>query len=91
MLVGGPGVARGYLNRPELTQERFMVNPFDPELSPRLYRTGDLARVLENGDLEYLGRIDHQVKIRGFRIELNEIESRLARHPSVKECAVLAR
>jgi amino acid adenylation domain-containing protein len=91
MLVGGLGVARGYLNRPELTQERFMANPFDPEKSPRLYRTGDLARQLENGDLEYLGRIDHQVKIRGFRIELNEIESLLARHPAVKECAVLAR
>ena len=91
MLVGGLGVARGYLNRPELTQERFMVNPFDPEKSPRLYRSGDLARWRENGDLEYLGRIDHQVKIRGFRIELSEIESMLARHPSVKECAVLAR
>jgi len=91
MLVGGLGVARGYLNRPELTQERFIANPFDPEISPRLYRTGDLARFRENGDLEYLGRIDRQVKIRGFRIELGEIESMLARHPSVKECAVLAR
>ena len=91
MLVGGSGVARGYLNRPDLTQERFITNPFDPKLSPRLYRTGDLARLLENGDLEYLGRIDHQVKIRGFRIELTEIESMLARHPAVKECAVLAR
>lgn len=91
MLVGGFGVARGYLNRADLTQERFIANPFAPEISPRLYRTGDLARFRENGDLEYLGRIDHQVKIRGFRIELSEIESRLARHPSVKECAVLAR
>ena len=91
MLVGGLGVARGYLNRDELTQQRFIANPFEPEKSPRLYRSGDLARVLENGDLEYLGRIDHQVKIRGFRIELTEIESMLARHPSVKECAVLAR
>ncbi|MCE0522903.1 MAG: amino acid adenylation domain-containing protein [Methylacidiphilales bacterium] len=91
MLVGGLGVARGYLNRPELTQERFIANPFAPETSPRLYRSGDLARFRENGDLEYLGRIDHQVKIRGFRIELSEIESMLARHPSVKECAVLAR
>jgi len=91
MLVGGLGVARGYLNRPDLTGERFIANPFAPETSPRLYRTGDLARFLENGDLEYLGRIDHQVKIRGFRIELNEIESMLARHPAVKDCAVLAR
>jgi len=91
MLVGGLGVARGYLNRDELTHERFIANPFDPGISPRLYRTGDLARQLENGDLEYLGRIDHQVKIRGFRIELSEIESLLARHPAVRECAVLAR
>ncbi len=91
MLVGGLGVARGYLNRPDLTEARFIANTFEPEKSPRLYRSGDLARVLENGDLEYLGRIDHQVKIRGFRIELTEIESMLARHPAVKECAVLAR
>jgi len=91
MLVGGLGVARGYLNRPDLTKSRFIANTFEPEKSPRLYRSGDLARVLENGDLEYLGRIDHQVKIRGFRIELTEIESMLARHPAVKECAVLAR
>ena len=90
MLVGGLGVARGYLNRPELTAQRFIANAFEPEKSPRLYRSGDLARPLENGDLEYLGRIDHQVKIRGFRIELSEIESMLARHPAVKECAVLA-
>jgi acyl-coenzyme A synthetase/AMP-(fatty) acid ligase/acyl carrier protein len=91
MLVGGLGVARGYLNRPELTAQRFIANAFEPEKSPRLYRSGDLARVCANGDLEYLGRIDHQVKIRGFRIELTEIESMLARHPAVKECAVLAR
>jgi amino acid adenylation domain-containing protein len=91
MLVGGRGLARGYLNRPELTTERFIPNPFEPEVSPRLYRTGDSARQLPNGDLEYLGRIDQQVKIRGFRIELNEIEARLARHAGVTECAVLAR
>ena len=91
MLVGGAAVTRGYLNRPDLTKERFIDNPFDPGTSPRLYRTGDLGRFLANGDLEYLGRIDHQVKIRGFRIELGEIESMLARHPSIKECAVLAR
>jgi amino acid adenylation domain-containing protein len=91
MLVGGLGVARGYLNRPDLTEARFITNTFEPEKSFLLYRSGDLARVLGNGDLEYLGRIDHQVKIRGFRIELTEIESMLARHPAVKECAVLAR
>jgi amino acid adenylation domain-containing protein len=91
MLVGGLGVARGYLNRPDLTAERFIANPFDARTSGRLYRSGDLARRLPNGDLEYLGRIDHQVKIRGFRIETGEIESQLARHPGVRECAVLAR
>jgi amino acid adenylation domain-containing protein len=91
MLVGGLGVARGYLNRDDLTRQRFIANPFEPEKFPRLYRSGDLARFLENGELEYLGRIDHQVKIRGFRIELTEIESMLARHPAVKDCAVLAR
>jgi amino acid adenylation domain-containing protein len=91
MQVGGLGVARGYLNRDDLTAQRFIENPFDPAKSPRLYRSGDLARLLENGELEYLGRIDHQVKIRGFRIELTEIESMLARHPAVKEVAVLAR
>ena len=91
MLVGGLGVARGYLNRPDLTEARFVANTFEPAKSARLYRSGDLARICENGDLEYLGRIDHQVKIRGFRIELSEIESMLTRHPAVKECAVLAR
>ena len=89
MLVGGPGVARGYLNRPELTGERFIADPFGGQR--RLYRSGDLARQRPDGDLEYLGRIDHQVKIRGFRIELSEIESVLARHAAVAECAVLAR
>ena len=91
MLVGGLGVARGYLNRPDLTEARFVANTFELAKSARLYRSGDLARIRENGELEYLGRIDHQVKIRGFRIELSEIESMLARHPAVKECAVLAR
>ncbi|HEY6229611.1 MAG TPA: amino acid adenylation domain-containing protein, partial [Verrucomicrobiae bacterium] len=83
--VGGEGVARGYLNRPELNAERFILKGDE-----RLYRSGDLARRLENGDLEYLGRIDHQVKIHGFRIELGEIESVLNSHPSLRECAVIA-
>jgi amino acid adenylation domain-containing protein len=91
MLVGGLGVARGYLNRVDLTRERFIPNPFEPEKSSRLYRSGDLARLREDGDLEYLGRIDHQVKIRGFRVELTEIQSMLARHEAVKDCAVIAR
>jgi amino acid adenylation domain-containing protein len=91
MWVGGAGVARGYLNRPELTRERFIANPFDSSAKGLLYTSGDLARERPNGELDYLGRRDHQVKIRGFRIELNEIESILARHDSVRECAVLAR
>ena len=91
ILVGGAGVAAGYLNRAELTKERFIPNTVEPEKSARLYRTGDRARRLENGDLEYLGRIDQQVKIRGFRIELDEINSVLARFPGVRESAVIAR
>jgi amino acid adenylation domain-containing protein len=89
MFVGGPGLARGYLNRPELTQERFIPNPF--ELGKLLYKTGDLARFLPDGNIEYLGRIDQQVKIRGFRVELGEIETFLNRHQAVRESAVLAK
>jgi amino acid adenylation domain-containing protein len=89
--VGGAGVAAGYLNRPELTAERFPPDPFRPGSGDRLYRSGDLARRLPDGDLVYLGRCDHQVKVRGFRIELLEIETVLARHPGVRETAVLAR
>ncbi|ERI05708.1 AMP-binding enzyme [Aneurinibacillus aneurinilyticus ATCC 12856] len=90
MYIGGEGVARGYLHRPELTAERFISYPLGDQ-SKRLYRTGDVARYLPNGDLEYLGRIDHQVKIRGYRIELGEIESTLHTHPLVKEATVIVR
>ncbi|MGZ4164918.1 MAG: non-ribosomal peptide synthetase, partial [Tumebacillaceae bacterium] len=89
--IGGAGVARGYLNLPELTAERFVAHPFTDKQDERLYRTGDLARYLANGDLEYLGRIDHQVKLRGFRIELGEIEAVLAQHPAVREAVVVVR
>ncbi|WP_198299647.1 non-ribosomal peptide synthetase [Tumebacillus avium] len=88
MYVGGAGLARGYLNRDELTAERFIQNPFGPG---RLYKSGDLARFQPDGQLQYLGRIDHQVKVRGFRIELGEIEAALEQHPSVREALVLAR
>ncbi|MEH2032602.1 MAG: non-ribosomal peptide synthase/polyketide synthase [Nostoc sp.] len=91
MYVGGAGVARGYLNRPDLTQQRFISNPFSNNRQARLYKTGDKARYLPNGELEYLGRIDNQVKIRGFRIELGEIEALLASHPDVWENVVMVR
>ena len=87
LYIGGAGVARGYLNRPDLTAERFVQNPFAPG---RLYRSGDQARRRVDGELEFLGRVDHQVKIRGFRIELGEIEWAIAQHPAVGECVVRA-
>ncbi|AFY44045.1 non-ribosomal peptide synthetase [Nostoc sp. PCC 7107] len=89
--LGGAGLARGYLNRPELTKEKFISNPFSNKLESRLYKTGDLARYLPDGNLEYLGRIDHQVKVRGFRIELGEIENTLLKYPAVQEVVVSAR
>ncbi|MEA5622687.1 amino acid adenylation domain-containing protein [Nostoc sp. UHCC 0251] len=114
LYIGGIGLAQAYLNRPDLTQEKFIPNPFidfklpiwDFELSDRddnlrssktdnlkshrLYQTGDLARYLPDGNIEFLGRIDHQVKIRGFRIELGEIETVLRQHPDVLTCVVAA-
>ena len=89
--IGGAGVTRGYLNREQLTQERFLKDPFVGETGARMYKTGDLARWLPDGNIEYLGRNDFQVKIHGFRIELGEIESCLAACPGVSEVAVLAR
>ena len=88
LCIGGAGVARGYLNRPELTEEKFISDPFSEEPRARIYRTGDLARYLADGNIELLGRIDHQVKVRGFRIELGEIETVLAEHPEVRQAAV---
>ncbi len=87
--VGGASVARGYLNRPQLTSERFVLDPFSSEVGARMYRTGDLARWLDDGNIQYLGRIDTQVKIRGFRIETGEIEARLRQHPEVQDSAVI--
>lgn len=86
--IGGDGLARGYLNRPELTQERFIDNPFVE--TQRLYKTGDRARYLPDGNLEFIGRSDEQIKIRGFRIELGEIEVLLSQHPLVRSAIAIA-
>lgn len=97
LYIGGAGVARGYLNREELTQERFIKNPFQTEEEKEkgynsiLYKTGDLVRYLENGQIEYIGRNDFQVKIRGFRIELGEIETCLTGYGVIKQAVVLAK
>ncbi len=88
LCIGGIGLAREYLNKPELTNEKFVQNPYQP--NRRLYRTGDLAKWRRDGNIEYLGRMDFQVKIRGLRIELGEIEKQLTAHPEVKECVVIA-
>ncbi|NEP57131.1 MAG: amino acid adenylation domain-containing protein [Symploca sp. SIO2G7] len=97
--IAGIGLARGYLNRKDLTDDKFIPNPFIREQvkgkgekgKSRLYKTGDLARYLPNGDIQFLGRLDHQVKIRGFRIELGQIEAVLGTHPQVQVALVVAR
>jgi amino acid adenylation domain-containing protein/thioester reductase-like protein len=89
--IGGDGLARGYLNRPEMNQERFIPDPFSSNPNARLYKTGDLARYLPNGNIQFIGRVDHQVKIRGYRIELGDIETALSEYPGVKEAAVVVR
>jgi len=91
--VAGVGLSRGYLDRPALTAERFVPDPFAKpgRAGRRLYRTGDLVRLRTDGELDFLGRIDHQVQVRGFRIELGEIEERLAAHPRVARAVVVAR
>ncbi|HEY6923350.1 MAG TPA: amino acid adenylation domain-containing protein, partial [Steroidobacteraceae bacterium] len=89
--IGGVQVARGYLNRPDLTQERFLPDPFSATPGTRVYKTGDLGRYLPDGNIVFLGRTDFQVKIRGFRIELGEIEAQLLACRGVGEAVVIAR
>ena len=91
LYIGGSGLARGYLNRPDLTAISFIPDPFSGELGSRMYKTGDLVRYLPDGNLEFMGRVDHQVKIRGYRVELGEIEAILGQHPAINNLAVVAR
>jgi len=89
--IGGQGVAKGYLNRPELTEEKFVNDPFSTLPGAKMYRTGDLGKFMPNGEIECLGRMDTQVKIRGYRIETGEIEFQLAKMAGIKEAVVIAR
>ena len=89
LYIGGAGVAAGYLGAPELSEQRFVVDPYRPGY--RMYRTGDLVRRLPSGDLSYIGRTDDQVKVRGYRIELGEIERALTAHPDIREAVAALR
>jgi amino acid adenylation domain-containing protein len=91
LYIGGAGVARGYLNLPELSEQRFVPDPFTGKRGHRMYRTGDLARRRLDGTLEFVGRVDDQIKIRGFRVELGEVEAALAEHPAVAAAAATTR
>jgi len=91
LCIGGAGLARGYLHMPGMTSEKFVSDPFGEDPGARLYKTGDIARYLPDGNIEFVGRVDHQVKIRGFRIELGEIETTLGKHPGVQETIVVVR
>ena len=89
LCISGSSLARGYLNNPELTNEKFVPNPFIP--GERMYCTGDLAKWLPGGNIEFGGRIDHQVKIRGNRVEIGEVEEQLSKYEGIKETVVMAR
>jgi len=91
LFLAGEGLARGYYGRSDLTSERFIANPYSDGSNSRMYRTGDLARYLPDGNIDYLGRVDHQVKLRGFRIELGEIETVLLQHPDLERVVVVVR
>lgn len=89
--IAGDGVGRGYINDTALTEQKFVTDPFSRGPASRLYRTGDLGRFSGDGNLEFIGRVDHQVKLRGFRIDLGDIESNLRQHKEVKEAVVLSK
>lgn len=91
LYIGGVGLARGYIYRPGLTAESFLPDPFNDRVGARLYKTGDMARYLEDGNIEFLGRVDRQVKLRGYRVELAEIEAVLGQHVAVQQVAVVDR
>ncbi|MFB9278022.1 amino acid adenylation domain-containing protein [Cohnella cellulosilytica] len=88
LFIGGECLANGY-HAEALTRERFVPDPFRSEPGARMYRTGDLAKYGRDGNIEFLGRVDHQVKIRGYRIELGEIQAKLLRHPDISQCVVI--
>jgi amino acid adenylation domain-containing protein len=91
LYLAGDGLAREYFGRPDLTNERFLPDPFFSAANQRMYRTGDRCRYLPDGNIEYLGRIDNQVKLRGFRIELGEIDKLLTQHPAVEQALAVVR
>ena len=90
IVIAGDGVSLGYLNRPDLTNDRFIPNPFESESNGKMYLSGDLGKLLPNGQVQCLGRIDHQVKVRGYRIEIGEIEHSLMSIDGIKTAVVLA-
>lgn len=90
LYLGGMGLAEGYVGQPELTQQKFIDNPFS-DVGGKLYKTGDLVRWLPDGNIDFIGRVDNQVKIRGYRIELSDIERNLEQYPPVKKCAVIVK
>jgi amino acid adenylation domain-containing protein len=89
LCIAGAGLARGYHHRPELTEQKFVGNPF--RKAGKMYKTGDLVRYLPDGRIDFLGRLDNQVKVRGFRIELGEIEAILNKVKGIRESAVIVR
>jgi amino acid adenylation domain-containing protein len=91
LYIGGVQLARGYLQQPGLTEQVFVADPFSDKPGARLYRSGDQVRLRDNGVIEYIGRNDSQVKVRGMRIETKEIDTLLARHPSVVSCVTIVR